>query len=172
MLLLWTQADVLSLIGSIVLNMHTSIIIIGWYHFIIGILMIICVIFYRNTEKSWFVLGFVFVNALICIILNVMIKQSYNLIGEIVGWITTAFYIIGRFPQIWLNYKNKSTHGLSVLMYIFTILGNASYIVIITINPDTIRYNMPWIVSSSTMIVLDIYIIYQHYYYTTSRSIV
>jgi uncharacterized protein with PQ loop repeat len=115
---------------------------------------------------------FICTNTVICVILNVIITSSHDLIGEVIGWITTVFYIVGRFPQMWLNYKNKSTEGLSILMYVFTILGNATYIAVITLDNGTIQSNMPWIVSSVVMIVLDLYIIYQHYYYIGLVSIV
>jgi hypothetical protein len=61
---------------------------------------------------------------------------------------------------------------LSILMYVFTILGNATYTAVITIDNETIQSNMPWIVSSVVMIVLDLYIIYQHYYYIGLQSII
>jgi uncharacterized protein with PQ loop repeat len=180
MLLLWTQADVLSLIGTIVLHMYTNIIMISWYHFIVGVLMIVFVLYYRdkynnNYEYKIQVLStiiFICVNTVICVILNVIITRSHDLIGEIIGWVTTVFYIVGRFPQMWLNYKNQSTEGLSILMYVFTILGNATYTAVITIDNETIQSNMPWIVSSVVMIVLDLYIIYQHYYYIGLQSII
>jgi uncharacterized protein with PQ loop repeat len=180
MLLLWTQADVLSLIGTIVLYMYTNIIMISWYHFIVGVLMIVFVLYYRdkynnNYEYKIQVLStiiFICVNTVICVILNVIITRSHDLIGEIIGWVTTVFYIVGRFPQMWLNYKNQSTEGLSILMYVFTILGNATYTAVITIDNETIQSNMPWIVSSVVMIVLDLYIIYQHYYYIGLQSII
>lgn len=187
MILLWTQADILSLIGTIVLNMYINIIIIGWSHFIVGVFMIIFILYYRdkyddNSNNSNFTkeykiqllssIIFLCVNTAICIILNIVITSSHDLIGEIIGWVTTTFYIVGRFPQIWLNYKNKSTEGLSVLMYIFAILGNASYIAVFTIDPQTIQTNMPWIVSSTGMIILDLYIIYQNYYYVGLESII
>ena len=43
-ILLWTQADVLSLMGTIVLYMPFSIVLIGWYRYSIGILMMIYVL--------------------------------------------------------------------------------------------------------------------------------
>lgn len=188
MLLLWTQADVLSLIGTIVLHMYTNIIMISWYHFIVGVLMIIFVLYYRDKYNNDYenlqsftkeykiqvlsTIIFICTNTVICVILNVIITSSHDLIGEVIGWITTVFYIVGRFPQMWLNYKNKSTEGLSILMYVFTILGNATYIAVITLDNGTIQSNMPWIVSSVVMIVLDLYIIYQHYYYIGLVSIV
>ena len=188
MLLLWTQADVLSLIGTIVLHMYTNIIMISWYHFIVGVLMIIFVLYYRDKYNNDYenlqsftkeykiqvlsTIIFICTDTVICVILNVRITSSHDLIGEIIGWVTTVFYIVGRFPQMWLNYKNKSTEGLSILMYVFTILGNATYTAVITLDNETIQSNMPWIVSSVVMIVLDLYIIYQHYYYIGLVSIV
>lgn len=174
MLLLWTQADILSLVGTIVLYLHASIIIMGWYHYIVGVLMITTVLYYTNkkdTGEQAFrrqlsaTIIFITVNTLICIGLNVSVTSSQDIIGEILGWITMSLYLIGRFPQMWLNYKNKSTQGLSLLMYIFTMLGNATYIGVITLDPETIRVNMPWIVTGVSTIFLDLFIIGQHYYY-------
>ena len=129
-LLLWTQADIMSLIGTIVLYMHTSIIIVGWYHFIIGVCMIIFVLVYRKKYHSrvpdikndiedniavdmaddsvdnnqpkydiqlWCTVIFLLVNIIVCISLNLTIKKSNDVIGEILGWITTAFYATSSF---------------------------------------------------------------------------
>jgi uncharacterized protein with PQ loop repeat len=172
-LLLWTQADILSLIGTIVLNMHISIVTIGWYHFIIGVLMIFIVIFYniQNINNFYQCLAsfiITILNFITCVLLNIFIDKPYYIIGEAIGWITMSFYLIGRFPQIWLNYNRKSTEGLSVLMYIFTILGNATYIAVITVDPLTIQSNIPWIVTGIISILLDIFILSQHYYYSKS----
>lgn len=188
MLLLWTQADILSLLGTIVLYMPSSIIIIGWYHYTIGIAMIIFVLCYTNKYTDYgkengngnvivkgytnnFILKcgatfvFLFLNTFLAIILYVLIDKSYDEIGAALGWITMSFYLIGRVPQIWLNYKRKSTEGLSLLMYIFTMCGNGVYLGVITIDPDYIQSNMPWIITGVTSILMDIFVIGQHYYY-------
>jgi uncharacterized protein with PQ loop repeat len=203
MLLLWTQADILSLIGTIVLNMHFSIILIGWYHYIVGAIMILFVLYYKDKYNRYkdnnddedgdnnddnnddnltktdtmmnfkrkfivqMISTFIFlsVNTLVCVILNTTINEPNDVVGECLGWVTMSFYLIGRFPQMWLNYKRKSTEGLSLLMYLFTMLGNGFYMVVITIDPETIRANIPWIVTGITTILLDIVVIGQHYYY-------
>lgn len=175
-LLLWTQADVLSLIGTIILYMNTNIILIGWYHFSIGILMIFYVLFYKEETDNVYIYQCVvssiniMINLSICILLHIFISKSYDTIGEIIGWITMSLYLFGRLPQIWLNYTRKSTDGLSLLMYIFTILGNTTYIAVITVDPETIRAKIPWIVTAILSSLLDIFTISQHYYYNTNDT--
>lgn len=171
-ILLWTQADVLSLIGTIILYMPLSIVIIGWYHYTIGILMSLYVLYYtESSNKSNFALKcgstFVFlsVNTVASVILNMSVQHSYDDIGAVLGWITMAFYTGGRLPQIWLNYSNSSTGNLSVLMYIFTIIGNSLYVGVITVDPDYIVENIPWIVNGVISILLDVLVLCQYYYY-------
>lgn len=170
-LLLWTQADVLSLIGTIVLYMPASIILIGWYHYTIGILMLLYVLYYKDRLDNnyklefWSTVAFLLVNTTTCIFLNSTIQYSYDDIGMVLGWITMAFYTGGRLPQIQMNYKNGSTGNLSVLMYIFTIIGNSFYVGVITVEPEFIEVNIPWIVNGIVSILLDIIVLWQYYYY-------
>jgi uncharacterized protein with PQ loop repeat len=189
MLLLWTQADILSLIGTIVLYMHVSIVLIGYYHYTIGAIMILFVLYYKEkyivsdsmiyerkfTRKFLVQLVatvlFLAINTFVCLVLNFTITESHDVVGECLGWITMSFYLIGRFPQMWLNYKRKSTEGLSLLMYLFTMLGNGFYILVITIDPETIQANVPWIVTGVTTIFLDIVVIGQHFYYKSNENI-
>jgi uncharacterized protein with PQ loop repeat len=186
MLLLWSQADILSLIGTILLYMPLSIIVIGWYHFFIGALMIVCVLFYADKytigdiesqgkrmsngfiKQCVATVLFLILNTVICLTLQMTIKKSYDEIGSILGWITMVFYSVGRLPQIWLNYKRRSTEGLSLLMYIFTMCGNIIYLAVITMDPLYINMNLPWIINCGITISMDIFVIFQHYYYNKS----
>ena len=216
MLLLWTQADILSLIGTIVLYMPSSIIIIGWYHYLVGTIMIIFVLYYtdkyytqqnRDNQdtnlnrdnldtnlnrdnrdnrdnldttkytsectnlnryyliKCFATFLFLSINTCTCIVLNIFINKSHDESGAILGWITMSFYLIGRIPQMWMNYKRKSTQGLSLLMYIFTMCGNGVYLAVITIDPVYIESNMPWIINCIVTILMDIFVICQYYMY-------
>ena len=129
-ILIWTQADILSLVGTILLHMPLSIIIIGWYHYYVGVLMVLFILFYTKNKNSFnfqtkclTTSFFLVINTTICVVLNVFIKTSYDDTGAILGWITMVFYTCGRLPQIWMNYSNSSIGNLSVLMYIFTIIG-------------------------------------------------
>ena len=167
---LWTQADILSLIGTLVLVMPTSIVVIGWYHFFMGVFMMFFIVYYKTGGDSKiliysYVLTFALINTTICIILQLFMKESNDTVGLILGWITTSMYIIGRFPQIYLNIKRKSTQGLSLLMYIFTITANTIYAAILLLYPESLDTNMPWIAASVINTVLDIFVICQHYYY-------
>lgn len=173
-LLLWTQADILSLIGTIVLHMPTSIVIIGWYHYIIGISMLLYVLYYKKGNENEIMtfrleclstLLFLIINTSICLCLNLLINTSYDDIGAILGWITMVVYTLGRLPQIKMNYDNKSTGNLSILMYIFTIIGNSLYIAVITIDPMYIEPNIPWIVNGVVSTLLDIIVILQYVFY-------
>jgi uncharacterized protein with PQ loop repeat len=200
MLLMWTQADILSLIGTIVLYMPSSIVIIGWYHYLVGAIMIIFVLYYTTTDtnlnrvtnlnentieypmentieyptknlnrfyliKCFATTLFLSINTCTCVVLNIFINKSHDESGAILGWITMSFYLIGRIPQIWMNYKRKSTQGLSLLMYIFTMCGNGVYLAVITVDPVYIESNMPWIINCIVTILMDIFVICQYYMY-------
>lgn len=165
---LWTEADVLSLISTILLCLPTSVLVIGWYHFIMGAIMT-CYVLYYKTKKTMHhylgVLAFILANTIFCMGLTFYITEPDVIAGNSLAWATMPLYLIGRLPQIWLNYRLKSTKGLSVLMYIFTILGNACYIGVITIDPEYIVRNIPLVVSGSINIILDSIVIGQIRYY-------
>lgn len=172
MLIMWSQADALSLMGVIMLQLELNLIIIGWYHLFIGIFMMLFTFFYRKKYRILDGLSigiFVTINIVTCSVLQHLITEPLLEPGEIIGWITTCLYIIGRFPQIYMNFKTRSVEGLSVLMYVYTILGNLFYIcsILTFVNdPEYILLNMPWIVLGIVLIILDIFIIIQCKYYS------
>jgi uncharacterized protein with PQ loop repeat len=173
MLLLWTQADVLSLIGTILNGLAMGILIISWYHLFIGYLMILYVlkIERQNNDKDiykfTYTIAFIVINTLTSLILNIFWPNDVT-IGNIIGWITMSLYIIGRFPQIILNIQRHSTEGLSILMYILTIIANIFYLLSVfsySIEYDYIMLNLPWIISTVVTILLDLFVILQCYIY-------
>lgn len=168
MLILWCQADALSLFGTILLYLPITFALMSWYHFVIGVIMICFVLFYGEKFcklEIYFSVIFIIINILTGILLIIFIKTSYDLVGMSISWVTMTLYIIGRFPQIYENYKMKTTEGLSLLMYVFTILGNIFYIGVIFTTFEYFYQNIPWLISSIFSILLDIIIISQHYYY-------
>lgn len=172
MFILWSQADSLSLIGVILLNFELNLIVIGWYHVIIGIIMMIVILFYKKQDKiinTAYVFAFSVINISLCIVLQSVINEPELFIGETIGWITTSLYIIGRFPQILLNFHKKSSDGVSIMMYVWTILGNTFYISsIITFSTESgyIKTILPWIVLACVTIFLDFLLIFQCKYYS------
>jgi len=179
MLLLWSQADLLSLYSTILLGLQTNLIIIGWYHVFVGFVMTIYTLYYTyidtsdvrgNFEKNkmnLIVILYYFINFGISIFLT--IQNSYNFyIGSVIAWITSILYILGRFPQIRLNIQRRSTEGLSILMYIFTICGNTFYfLTVITYSTDHeyILLNLPWLIMTIVTVLLDLFVIFQSYLY-------
>ena len=168
MLVLWTQADALSLFGTVLINLPVTFVIMSWYHFLVGVILINFVLFYSCNISKLEIYGsslFIMINILTGIVLTFFIKRSYNEIGGFISWITMSLYIFGRFPQIYENWITKTTEGLSLLMYLFTILGNLFYIGVIYSTPEYLDQNIPWLISSLFSIFLDIIIISQYYYY-------
>lgn len=179
MLLLWGQADILSLIGTILLALELNVIIMGWYHIFIGFCMTWYVLYYdfancvssEKYKKLSYVSLYYFINLTASILIH-----STNLhhaeLGFIMGWFTSILYILGRFPQIVLNFKTRSTEGLSQLMYVFTIGGNLFYtlsVVTLSQEYDYIMINLPWIFMTIITIFLDLFVIYQCKHYTRLR---
>jgi uncharacterized protein with PQ loop repeat len=175
MLILWSQADSLSLLSSILINLPLSVIVIGWYHFVIGAIMILFTFYYTHNKTIIHYISialFLSFNLIILVLSYFFVSNTSFAphIGQTIGWCTTILYIIGRLPQIKLNYTNKSTDGLSALMYIYTILANSSYllsILFISTESNYILSNLFIIVCVIITILLDLYVIYQCYYYRT-----
>lgn len=193
-LILWTQADALSLFGTILLYLPLNFIIIAWYHFLIGVVLIITILIYRKTDKQFIKknikqeiescnnntikieddvndndrnmieiyasLIFIFINVLVGALLNGIVKEQYHDIGSTFAWATMILYLVGRFPQIYTTWKMRSTEGLSLLMYIFTILGNGFYIGVILVSPEYLTENIPWLITSIFSILLDFIVVY------------
>lgn len=56
-------------------------------------------------------------------------------------------------------------------MYIFTIIANVLYLILIFMYPDYILDNLPWLISTIFTIFLDFFVIGQHYYYKRIHQI-
>ncbi|KAI0861045.1 PQ loop repeat-domain-containing protein [Xylaria cubensis] len=52
---------------------------------------------------------------------------TLDLKGQIFGWLCAALYLGSRLPQMLLNFRRKSTEGVSVLFFLFCCLGNLTY---------------------------------------------
>lgn len=162
-IVLWTQADFISLTASILLQLNKKIIVVDWYHCFISVLMtIICMHFNKQYKLTY---GICFLNTLFCSVLQIANYQNEN-VGEILAWITSSIYIFGRFPQIYKNWKLRSTQGLSIWMFIFTMLGNGFYLFsIFEQSQSNISIYIPWITLILVSIVLDTIVLIQYRLY-------
>ncbi|KXX76442.1 putative vacuolar amino acid transporter YPQ3 [Madurella mycetomatis] len=110
---------------------------------------------------------------------------SFNLLGQIFGWLCAALYLGSRLPQLLLNWRRKSTEGVSVLFFLFACLGNLTYVLsILAYDPQCegeegcrpgeaakifwqyILVNLSWLAGSAGTLLLDLSIFVQFFLYS------
>ena len=65
---------------------------------------------------------------------------SFDTWGQIFGYLCAVLYLASRIPQILLNYRRKSTEGVSMLFFLFACVGNLTYVMsIIAYEPNCAR---------------------------------
>lgn len=112
----------------------------------------------------------------------------FDLWGQVFGWLCAALYLGSRLPQLLLNYRRKSTEGVSMLFFLFACLGNLTYVLsIFAFDPkcwdervacapgDTgrvywryILVNASWLAGSLGTLFLDMGIFAQFFIYNNS----
>ena len=112
--------------------------------------------------------------------------------GQIFGYLCAALYLGSRVPQLLLNFRRKSTEGVSMLFFLFACVGNLTYVLsIFAYEPrcarlasvgegfsaacgegewkrEYARYilvNTSWLIGSAGTLVLDLFIFAQFWVY-------
>ncbi|CAI5489298.1 unnamed protein product [Closterium sp. Naga37s-1] len=99
--------------------------------------------------------------------------EEPSALGELLGWLMAAIYMGGRIPQIYLNIQRGTVEGLSPLMFLFALVGNATYvgsIVARSMEWRHIKPNLPWLVDAAVCVLLDLFILCQFAYYSYKNS--
>jgi len=84
--------------------------------------------------------------------------------AEILGYASAICYLGARIPQIIKNQRERSCEGLSLLFFMLSLLGNATYgagIIFHSQEKGYILTNLPWLVGSLGTIVEDVTIFIQ-----------
>ncbi|XP_054705268.1 lysosomal amino acid transporter 1 homolog isoform X1 [Grus americana] len=92
-----------------------------------------------------------------------------EIIGFTIGSISSVLYLCSRVPQIYTNYKRKSTIGVSYSLFALVMLGNSLYgLSVLLKNPepgqgegDYVLHHLPWLVGSLGVLSLDVVISFQ-----------
>lgn len=113
----------------------------------------------------------------------------FDLGGQIFGWLCAVFYLGSRLPQLLLNFRRKSTEGVSMLFFLFACLGNLTYVLsIFAFDPKCseaessnckpseagrvygqyILVNLSWLAGSLGTLFLDMGIFIQFFIYADS----
>ncbi|CZT22948.1 related to vacuolar membrane PQ loop repeat protein [Ramularia collo-cygni] len=84
--------------------------------------------------------------------------------AEVLGYASAVCYLGARIPQIIKNQKERSCDGLSLLFFLLSLLGNASYgagILFHSLEKSYILTNLPWLIGSLGTMVEDAIIFVQ-----------
>ena len=111
-------------------------------------------------------------------------QLEFDILGQVFGYLCAVLYLGSRIPQLLLNYKRKSTEGVSLLFFLFACTGNLTYdMSIFAYSPVCrraghcepgeakeiyLRYiavNASWIAGSLGTLVLDMAIFVQFFWY-------
>lgn len=104
-------------------------------------------------------------------------QTNYKFVlGTVFAWISAALYFFSRVPQLWRNYKRKSTDDVSPFLFGCCLIGNATYAISILVSCDFIyggddRWpfflnELPYMIGSAGTIVFDIVYFYQLWLYS------
>ncbi|CEP12069.1 hypothetical protein [Parasitella parasitica] len=94
--------------------------------------------------------------------------SQWHLIPQLLGWGSALLYCVSRIPQIMQNFRNESVEGLSLVMFIFSVIGNITYCVSIMLEstePTYLLINYPWLLGSGGTLFFDFTIFFQFYMY-------
>ncbi|XP_054857300.1 lysosomal amino acid transporter 1 homolog [Eublepharis macularius] len=89
-----------------------------------------------------------------------------EIVGFVIGSVSSLLYLLSRVPQIYTNFKRKSTTGISYSLFALVMLGNTLYGVSVLLkNPDLgqsegsyVIHHLPWLIGSLGVLSLDVFI--------------
>lgn len=99
--------------------------------------------------------------------------NSVDLVGYLIGCASSAAYLSARLPQLYQNYKRRSTVGLSLGLFLLALLANVGYsmqIFLTSMDRVFLIRHFPWILGSLGVVTLDMFMVSQFCYYKRSNS--
>ncbi|KAM5345368.1 hypothetical protein ACJ41O_011230 [Fusarium nematophilum] len=113
---------------------------------------------------------------------------EFSVLGQVFGYLCTVAYIASRLPQLILNWRRKTTEGLSMLFFLFACLGNITYVLsIFAYEPKCkhdhckpgeashiygryILVNLSWLAGSLVTLFLDLGVFAQYFMYSKPEN--
>lgn len=109
---------------------------------------------------------------------------KFNVLGQVFGYICAVLYLGSRIPQLLLNYRRKSTEGISMLFFLFACIGNLAYVMSVLAYEPICRHpsrcvkgevaalylryfiiNLSWLIGSFGTLGLDAGVFVQYFLY-------
>jgi hypothetical protein len=114
----------------------------------------------------------------------------FNFWGQVSGYVCAALYLGSRVPQLLLNYRRKSTEGISMLFFLFACLGNLTYVLSILVYKPRcsgkhgtcadgearaiygkyVAVNASWLLGSFGTLLLDACVFVQYFMYRVDED--
>lgn len=100
-----------------------------------------------------------------------------EIIGFSIGSVSSVLYLSSRLPQMYTNFKRKSTEGVSYFLFALVILGNTTYgLSVLLKNPEWgqgeksyLVHHLPWLIGSLGTLSLDLIISIQFMMYRKAK---
>ncbi|KAM4651929.1 lysosomal amino acid transporter 1 homolog isoform 1-T3 [Discoglossus pictus] len=94
---------------------------------------------------------------------------TQDIIGFTIGSVSSVMYLLSRVPQIFTNFRRRSTEGLALSLFSLIVIGNLTYgLSVLLKKPDKgqcegnyIVHHLPWLIGSLGVMTLDFIIILQ-----------
>jgi len=93
--------------------------------------------------------------------------------AQILGYFSAVCYLGARIPQIIKNHRDRSCDGLSLLFFLLSLMGNATYgagILCHSVKRDYVLTNLPWLIGSLGTMAEDGIIFVQFRMYASPKE--
>jgi len=107
----------------------------------------------------------------LCLDQTTDITPEKNIIGLILGSLAGIMYVLSRVSQLHKIRKDRSVKGLLLSMFIFSVLGNLTYLTAIFLKNNNLLNSLPWLICSCGVLLLDLTIICHFYLYQNISSL-
>ncbi|KAJ1935543.1 hypothetical protein FBU59_005350 [Linderina macrospora] len=87
-----------------------------------------------------------------------------QIIAQAMGTVSAIVYIMSYVPQAIQNYQRKSVEGLSVWLFILSLVGNSTYalaILVVSLDPHYLAPYVPWLLGALVPCIIHFVILYQ-----------
>ena len=106
---------------------------------------------------------------------QVPVSREAKMIGYALSWCAGLFYFTSRIPQVWKNFKNKTVEGLSMALFLLTIIGNLGYGLSVCLRLPVIdeRFwlaTLPFLIGSLGVLMFDFFTLAQFYWYSSGSA--
>ncbi|KAJ1987265.1 hypothetical protein GGI25_005959 [Coemansia spiralis] len=91
-----------------------------------------------------------------------------QIIAQAMGTLSAIVYIMSYVPQAIQNYRRRSCEGLSVWLFLLSLMGNTTYslaILVVSLDPAYLAPYVPWLLGALIPCLIQIGILYQFYKY-------